>query len=348
MKNKKFLTMVFATSFFIVPAQAFADTSVTSKIDSIKPQIESSKNEIKDSVKTITEEANIKKEEIQNLRDNAANVRDTITEEANTKKEEIQTLRDDSAKVRDAISTQLQEVKSSESAANFNEAPKNSTTVPLDDAQKSTAEKQHINTNNIAPEIDGKAISLSDKWLNKENIDTLLKLETLKYKQEISELEYKTKVLEILNETLSNYLNQTDRLHFNFDDLLAHDFNTDELTQKYQSRLNDLSALKDAGQFTQHEYNGKVFDLLHDHLQEGNQKLATLNNKLGNNDIKDSLANGFVDNLSAPVKAEPMSMTSSTNTLPESGEAASKPLMAAAVVVLIVGALILYRSRKRK
>lgn len=61
MKNKKFLTMVFATSFFIVHAQAFADTSVTSKIDSIKPQIESSKNEIKDSVKTITEEANAKR-----------------------------------------------------------------------------------------------------------------------------------------------------------------------------------------------------------------------------------------------------------------------------------------------
>ncbi|QYA32183.1 LPXTG cell wall anchor domain-containing protein [Macrococcus psychrotolerans] len=348
MKNKKILTMVFATSFFIVPAQAFANTSETSKIDLIKPQIESSKSEIKENVNTITEEAKIKKEEIQTLRDDAAEVRDKVTEKTKIKKEEIQTLRDDSAKVRDTISTQLQEVKSSESAVNFNEVPKNSVTAPLDDTEKSSAEKQHINLNNISPEIDGKAISLSDKWLNRENIDTLLKLETLKYKQEISELEYKTKVLKILNETLSNYLNQTDRLHFNFDDLLAHDFNTDELTQKYQSRLNDLSSLKDAGQFTQHEYNGKVFDLLHDHLQEGNQKLATLNNKIGTNDIKDSLASGFVDNLSAPVKAEPMSMKSSTNTLPESGEAASKPLMVAAIVVLIVGALILYRSRKRK
>lgn len=331
MKSKKVISTIVAASLMTFPAQTFAETTQASKIDALKNEIETHHNEIEQNVNTLSEEVKANKENIQELKENTT-------------------------KVREVIQAKTEATSPSENHTNLNEKIENAkkqlpaTDLPRTQQPEINANKivSEINPNNIAPEINGEAISLSDKWLNNENMDTLLKLETLKYQQEISELEYKTKVLKVLNETLSNYLNETDRLHFNFNDLLSHGFNTEELDQKYQSRLNNLSALKDAGKLTQRDYNGKVFDLLHDHLQEGNRKLTALNNELGKNDISDSLVSGFVNNLSAPVKAEPMSIQSNTNTLPESGEAASKPLMAAAVVILITGALILYRSRKKK
>ncbi|UTH10831.1 LPXTG cell wall anchor domain-containing protein [Macrococcoides canis] len=322
MKTKKIISTIVAVSLMTFPAQTFAETTQASKIDALKNEIETHHNEIDQNVNTLSEEVKANKENLQELKENTS-------------------------KAHEAIQAKTEAISPSENHSNLNEKIDNAKKqLPATDLPRT--QQLEINANKIVSEIDGEAISLSDKWLNNENMDTLLKLETLKYQQEISELEYRTKVLKVLNETLSNNLNETDRLHFNFNDLLSHGFNTDELDQKYQSRLNNLSALKDAGKLTQRDYNGKVFDLLHDHLQEGNRKLTALNNELGKNDISDSLASGFVNNLSAPVKAEPMSIKSNTNTLPESGEAASKPLMAAAVVILITGALILYRSRKKK
>ncbi|ARQ07364.1 Gram-positive cocci surface proteins LPxTG domain-containing protein [Macrococcoides canis] len=322
MKTKKIISTIVAVSLMTFPAQTFAETTQASKIDALKNEIETHHNEIEQNVNTLSEEVKANKENLQELKENTA-------------------------KAHEAIQAKTEAISPSENHSNLNEKIENAKKqLPATDLPRT--QPPEINANKLVSEIDGEAISLSDKWLNNENMDTLLKLETLKYQQEISELEYRTKVLKVLNETLSNYLNDSDRLHFNFNDLLSHGFNTDELDQKYQSRLNNLSALKDAGKLTQRDYNGKVFDLLHDHLQEGNRKLTALNNELGKNDISDSLASGFVNNLSAPVKAEPMSIQSNTNTLPESGEAASKPLMAAAVVILITGALILYRSRKKK
>ncbi|UBH21629.1 LPXTG cell wall anchor domain-containing protein [Macrococcus armenti] len=66
--------------------------------------------------------------------------------------------------------------------------------------------------------------------------------------------------------------------------------------------------------------------------------------------MKDNLAEGFISNLSTPVKTESKNVqptSTSTKTLPELGEAQNKPLMIAAVIILIIGGLILMRSRKK-
>ncbi|QTQ07377.1 hypothetical protein J9174_08020 [Macrococcoides canis] len=191
---------------------------------------------------------------------------------------------------------------------------------------------------------------VENQLIPEQKLNTYIQLQTLKEKQELSELEYKTEVLKIVNKTLSHYLSNHDKNHFDFEALKLQGFDKSVLSSYHKKLLSDLEKLKLDGKISNETYNHKVFDILHEHLQNGNEKLVHVNNKLSEHQVKDNLAEGFISNLSTPVKTESKNVqptSTSTKTLPELGEAQNKPLMITAVIILIIGGFILFRSRKK-
>lgn len=322
-------------------------SNVKEQINSAKSDLEQKKsnlNAIKNDVMTaenkVESQINELEQKADTVKKDGQTVHSTLDERHNTVEQKSQEVKDDKAHYKQVNETVKVDIDNtvSKTRQRVQDVAHNSDVI-------------NINTDHLPN------LQINKHWLDEKDEKIINALYKKFEQQVISTLEYEQKMIELLTSQLENYI----KLHehdFDFDDLLNKGFNLSELSDRNNALVKKSQDLHYKNQLTDHEFNSRVLDILKNDLKEKADLLERINDKIAENnndsDLESNFVDSFTDNLNSssvhektPPKPTMINHNNSSN-LPQTGERKNKPIVIAGAIILILGVLILLRSRKNK
>ncbi|MGK0553533.1 LPXTG cell wall anchor domain-containing protein [Macrococcus capreoli] len=368
------VTSVFISFFVSIPVVHAGELSqkLESQHDKINNVIDTHQSNIKQHVNDVENKIEVAKEavdlndqqieqHVNTLKHDVTNVHNKLKEQHDTVKKDVNdvhnTLKEHHNHVHQTAETIKKDIEEYKSAKS---------TVKHELDGKLKEKQQHLN--DIINQKDRVSIhtehlpniDINKRWFNekyKHAADVLFQQFEEKV---IDHLQFEQKLIQLVTAQLEDYIKVHEN-RFKLLDLIDSGFNLSTLSDKNKSLIEHLQHLHEINQISDNTLNTRALEIIKHDLKEKGDLLERIKNEIANhNDTSDlDLSSGFADTFTDRFNDVPVTKPTTVNNnssnktnhspaLPDSGEKQNKPLIIAGGIILLLGLLMVIRSKKNR